>query len=126
MTVGRFTCAGVLIAGVLLLIPGFVAESRAAGAFAIGKCAAYGQAFDYASEEAARAAAQKQCSGSCTTIVMKHACAAMAVDLTNPCGPFGYAVRPLITGTLNAASRECYKNGGKECVIRAWACDERG
>jgi len=126
MTVGGIASAGVLIAGALLVMPGLVTVSHAAGAFAIGKCAAYGQAFDYPSEVAARAAAQKQCSGSCTTIIMKHACAAMAVDLTNPCGPFGYAVRPQITGTLNAASRECYKNGGKECVIRAWACDARG
>ncbi|MCL2714488.1 MAG: DUF4189 domain-containing protein [Alphaproteobacteria bacterium] len=110
----------------MLLMPGLVPASRAAGAFAIGKCGAYGHAFDYANEAAARAAAQKQCSGSCTTILMNHACAAMAVDLTNPCGPFGYAVRPEIAGTLNAASRECYKNGGRECVIRAWACDVKG
>ena len=27
---------------------------------------------------------------------------------------------------LNEATRECYKFGGKECVIRAWACDAKG
>ena len=27
---------------------------------------------------------------------------------------------------LNAATRECYKFGGSECVIRAWACDAKG
>ena len=30
------------------------------------------------------------------------------------------------SATLNAATRECYKYGGKECVIRAWACDAKG
>ena len=61
-----------------------------------------------------------------TTITMKRACAALAVDMTNPCGPHGYAVRPHISGSLNEATRECYKFGGKECVIRAWACDAKG
>jgi hypothetical protein len=101
-------------------------EAQAAGAFAVGKCGAYGQAFDFPAEAAARAAAAKQCKGECTTVTMKRACAAMAVDLANPCGPYGYAVKPRISSTLNAATRECYKFGGKECVIRAWACDAKG
>ena len=33
----------------------FVTESWAAGAFAVGKCGAYGQAYDYAGEAGARA-----------------------------------------------------------------------
>ena len=44
----------------------FVTESWAAGAFAIGKCGAYGQAYDYAGEAGALAAARKQCKGECT------------------------------------------------------------
>ncbi len=35
-------------------------------------------------------------------------------------------MRPHISSSLNDATRECYKFGGKECVIRAWACDARG
>jgi hypothetical protein len=104
----------------------FVTESWAAGAFAIGKCGAYGQAFDYAGEAGARAAALRQCKGDCTAVTMKRACAALAVDMTNPCGPHGYAVKPRISSSLNAATRKCYEFGGKECVIRAWACDARG
>jgi hypothetical protein len=57
---------------------------------------------------------------------MKRACAALAVDMANPCGPHGYAVRPHISSSLNEATRECYKFGGKQCVIRAWACDAKG
>src|ERR1700735_5141451 len=104
----------------------FVTESWAAGAFAIGKCGAYGQAFDYAGEAGARAAALKQCKGDCTAVTMKRACAALAVDMTNPCGAHGYAVKTRISSSLNAATRKCYEFGGKECVIRAWACDARG
>ena len=118
-----------LLVPALTLVVGasrLVTETWAAGAFAIGKCGAYGQAFDYAGEAGARAAALKQCKGECTAVTMKRACAALAVDMTNPCGPHGYAVKPKISSSLNAATRKCYEFGGKECVIRAWACDAKG
>jgi Domain of unknown function (DUF4189) len=104
----------------------FVTESWAAGAFAIGKCGAYGEAYDYAGEAGALAAARKQCKGECTTMTMKRACAAFSVDMANPCGAHGYAVKSRISNSLNEATRKCYEFGGKECVIRAWACDARG
>jgi Domain of unknown function (DUF4189) len=112
---------------VLLGVTRFITETRAAGAFAIGKCGAYGQAYDYSAEGAAKAAALKQCQGGdCKMITMKRACAAFAIDMANPCGAHGYAVRPKISNSLNEATRECYKFGGKDCVIRAWACDAKG
>jgi hypothetical protein len=119
-----------LIVFVLTVVLGatrFVTETRAAGAFAIGKCGAYGQAYDYPAEGAAKAAALRQCQGGdCKTITMKRACAAFSIDMANPCGAHGYAVRPKISSSLNEATRECYKFGGKDCVIRAWACDAKG
>ena len=110
----------------LLGVSGFITKARAAGAFAVGKCGAYGQAYDYPAEAAARAAALKQCKGNCTAVTMKRACAAFAVDMANPCGAHGYAVKPRISSSLNAATKKCYEFGGKECVIRAWACDAKG
>ena len=104
----------------------FVTEAWAAGAFAIGKCGAYGQAYDFGGEAAARAAALKQCRGDCTAVTMKRACAALAIDMANPCGAHGYAVKDRISSSLNEAPRKCYVFGGKECVIRAWACDAKG
>ena len=101
-------------------------QAWAAGAFAVGKCGAYGQAFDYPAGATARAAALKQCKGNCTALTMNRACAALAVDMTNPCGAHGYAVKPKISHSLNAATKKCYEFGGKECVIRAWACDAKG
>jgi hypothetical protein len=106
--------------------PQFAGPAQAAGAFAIGKCGAYGQAIDYSAEQAALAAARKQCKGQCSTVTMKRACAAFAVDMSNPCGAHGYAVKPQISSSLNAATKKCYDFGGKECVIRAWACDAKG
>jgi len=115
-----------LLAASRFITETWITESKAAGAFAVGKCGAYGQAYDYPAEDAARIAALKQCRGQCTTVTMKRACAALAVDMTNPCGAHGYAVKPKISSSLNAATRKCYEYGGKECVIRAWACDARG
>ncbi len=102
------------------------APAHAAGALAVGKCGAYGQAYDYPAEESARAAALKQCKGTCETVIMKRACAALSLDMANPCGAHGYAVASRISNTLNAAMKKCYDFGGKECVIRAWACDAKG
>jgi hypothetical protein len=104
----------------------FVGKAWGAGAFAVGKCGAYGQAYDYPAVAAARAAALKQCKGDCTAVTMKRACAALSVDMANPCGAHGYAVAPKISSSLNAATKKCYEFGGKECVIRAWACDAKG
>ena len=101
--------------------------AQAVGALAVGKCGAYGQAFDYPAEGAAIAAARKQCKGDCATVTtMKRACAALSIDMKNPCGAHGYAVTPRISSALNAATKKCYDFGGKECVIRAWACDAKG
>jgi hypothetical protein len=115
-----------ILALTVLLAGSRFSETFAAGAFAVGKCGAYGRAYDYPAEAPARAAALKQCKGQCTAVTMKRACAALAVDMANPCGAHGYAVKPKISSSLNAATRKCYDLGGRECVIRAWACDAKG
>lgn len=125
--VTRHRAKSILVVALMLAAAQSATKAQAAGAFAIGKCGAYGQAFDYAGEADALAAARKQCKGDCpTTLTMKHACAALSVDMTNPCGAHGYAVKPRISSSLNEATRKCYNFGGKECVIRAWACDAKG
>ena len=49
----------------------------------------------------------------------------VAGDMTNLCGAHGYAVKPKLSNSLNPI-RKCYEFGGKECVIRGWACDAKG
>ena len=60
----------VLALTLILGVSGFITSAWAAGAFAVGKCGAYGQAFDYPAEAAARAAALRQCQGNCTAVSM--------------------------------------------------------
>lgn len=124
-TVAR-SCAFFSVVLVFAFVAHFAAPAQAAGALAIGKCGAYGQAFDYPAEQSARAAALKQCKGDCSAVTMKRACVALSLDMTKPCGAHGYAVAPRISSALNEAMKKCYAFGGKECVIRAWACDAKG
>jgi hypothetical protein len=44
----------------------------------------------------------------------------------NACGAHGYAVATRLGHAQNQALRQCYQFGGKDCVIRAWACDAKG
>jgi hypothetical protein len=109
-----------------LSIAGIVA-AEAAGAFAIGACGAYGYAYDYQRSTDARTAALGKCSGECKVVgVMRRGCAALAVDAKQPCGSYGWALRSHLGQAQNLSLRRCYDFGGRDCVVRAWACDERG
>jgi len=103
------------------------AAANAAGAIAIGKCAAYGFAYDYPDVEAAQAAALEKCTGPCKQIVTtQKGCVAFAIDGRNPCGAHGFANAPKLGLAQNTALKFCYKHGGRDCVIRAWICDSKG
>jgi hypothetical protein len=119
------------LAGVILgiCILGMSAPAgQAAGAMAIGTCAAYGYAFDYRNADAARVAAQGKCNGAdCKVVVtLRRSCAAFAIDGHRPCGPHGYASARRLGQAENVALKSCYKFGGRDCVIRAFACDVKG
>jgi hypothetical protein len=124
--VGSLVRLGVLLAVVIAIVWHTSGSARGAGALAVGRCGAYGNAFDYPTPASAVQAAKTKCDGVCTTVTMKRACAAFAVDLKNPCGSFGYAVAPQISSALNTSMKNCYKFGGHDCVIRTWACDAKG
>jgi hypothetical protein len=98
----------------------------AAGALAIGTCGAYGFAYDYAREIEASRAALGKCVGGCKVVPLRRACGAIAIDGANACGSHGYAVAPRLGVAQNTALRQCYEHGGKDCVIRAFACDAKG
>jgi hypothetical protein len=103
-------------------------SGHAAGAMAVGQCAAYGYAADFAKADAARAAAQGKCIGRDCKVVMtlKRSCAAFAIDGHRPCGPHGFASARRLGEAENVALKSCYQYGGKDCVIRAFACDVKG
>jgi hypothetical protein len=112
--------AGLLIAG--------IGASCAAGALAVGACGAYGYGFDFRNATDARAAAIGKCSGRDCKVVgeIRRGCAAMAIDAKNPCGSYGWAINSHLGKAENASLRRCYDFGGRDCVVRAWACDEKG
>jgi Domain of unknown function (DUF4189) len=105
-----------------------VASAHAAGALAVGTCGTYGFAYDYRATDAARTAALGKCKGESCKIVtaVKSGCAAFAVDGRNFCGPNGYASATRLALAQNNALQQCYRFGGKDCVIRAWVCDAKG
>ncbi len=110
--------AGALIAN--------VAVAHAAGALAVGECGAYGFAYDFSREAAANRAALSKCAGGCKVVPVSRACGAVAIDGKNACRAHGYAVAARLGQAQNLALRQCYQFGGKDCVIRAWACDAKG
>ena len=100
--------------------------ANAAGALAVGSCAAYGYAYDYPTADAAQAAAIEKCGSTCKKVVTTDkGCVALAVDGHQPCGPNGFANASRLGAAQNTALKYCYKFGGKDCVIRAWICDGR-
>jgi len=102
--------------------------ARAAGALAVGACGAFGEAYDYDSLTAARETALAKCQGDACRVLTtsKRSCAAFAVDFANPCGAYGWGRGAKLGATQNAALEACYREGGKECVIRTFFCDARG
>lgn len=105
-----------------------VNTARAAGALAIGSCGAFGEAYDFRTVEEARKSALAKCqTDTCRVVaVAKRGCAAFAVDFTNACGAHGWGKAPKLGRSQNEALRSCYKDGGKECVIRTFFCDAKG
>ena len=123
----------VVIASLLLAIATMtfvtVSVARAAGALAVGSCGAFGEAYDYETLAAARDSAMSKCQGEGCRVVAttsKRNCAAFAVDFANPCGAFGWGRGAKLGATQNAALQACYREGGKECVIRTFFCDAKG
>ena len=105
-----------------------IGAANAAGALAVGVCGAYGYGFDYSKIADARVAALGKCSGGrCKVVgVIRKGCAAMAVDAKNPCGSYGWALNSHLGKAENISMQRCAQFGGRECVVRAWACDEKG
>jgi hypothetical protein len=122
---GRVSVFAAVTAGILIAAIG---AAHAAGAFAVGACGAYGYGYDYRKVTDARAAAMKKCSGNACKVVgdIRRGCAALAVDAKHPCGSYGWALNSHLGKAENISLRRCFELGGRDCVVRAFACDEKG
>ncbi len=119
--------ASLLLATATLMLVA-VSKVRAAGALAIGKCGAFGEAFDFHSIGEARKNALAKCTGEACRVVatVERGCAALAVDFANGCGAHGWGKASDLGQAQNAALKSCYRDGAKECVIRTFFCDGKG
>src|ERR1039457_5466033 len=110
------------------LVAATLLPARAAGALAIGACGAFGEAHDFRTVDEARKSALAKCqSDTCRVVtVAMRGCAVFAVDFANACGAHGWGKAPKLGRSQNEALRSCYKEGGKECVIRTFFCDAKG
>ncbi|MGB7257508.1 MAG: DUF4189 domain-containing protein [Pseudolabrys sp.] len=127
-SVMRALVAATLLLATATLMLVAVNTARAAGALAIGKCGAYGQAYDFANAKEASESALGKCEGKPCRVVTttKHGCAAFSVDGTDPCGAHGWGRGSRLGSAQNDALRSCYKDGGKDCMIRTFFCDAKG
>ncbi len=125
ISLGRRFAFAAVTAGTLIAAIG---AAHAAGAFAVGACGAYGYGYDYRKVTDARTAAIKKCSGHACKVVgdIRRGCAALAVDAKHPCGSYGWALNSHLGKAENISLRRCYEFGGRDCVVRAFACDEKG
>jgi hypothetical protein len=105
-----------------------IGGAHAAGSLAVGACGAFGYGYDYRKLTEARTVAMKRCVGQACKIVgdIRRGCAALAIDAKHPCGSFGWAINTHLGKAENASLKRCYDFGGRDCVVRAWACDEKG
>src|ERR1041385_1686822 len=118
--------AALLLATATLMLVA-VNTARASGALAIGACGAFRQAFDSGTDEEGRKRPLASCSGRGCRVVttVKGGCAALAVDFTSGCGAHGWGKAAKLGGAQNVALKGCYRDGGKECVIRTFFCDAK-
>lgn len=119
--------ASLLLASVALMLVA-VTTARAAGALAVGACGAYGEAYDFRTVAEARESALTKCRGAACRVVatVRRGCSAFAVDFVDPCHAQGWGKGPRLGRSQNAALQSCYRDGGKECVIRTFFCDAKG
>jgi hypothetical protein len=115
--------AALLLATATLMLVA-VNTARATGALAIGACGA----FDFPTADEARKSALSTCSGQDCRVVatVQHACAALVVDFTSGCGAHAWGKATKLGQAQNVALKGCYRDGGKECVIRTFFCDAKG
>jgi hypothetical protein len=119
--------AALLLATATLMLVA-VNTARAAGALAIDTCGAFGKSYDLLTAAAARKSALAKCAGSACRVVasVQRGCAALAIDYINPCAPHGWGKSAGLGRAQNVALRICYRDGGKECVIRTFFWDGKG
>ena len=107
------------------------ADDDTVGALAIdgNQGTAWGWAVGEATEADAQRAAVDECGQGCTSVLtFRDGCAAYAADQEPGSSAYGWASEDAThLEVTKAALDECASQGGKDCLVRVWACsDGRG
>ena len=117
----------IVVRAVIMSVIGLagMGTASAAGALAVGACGAYGQAYGFRTVDGAQNSALAQCKAPGCRIVatLRKTCAALAVDVANPCTAYGAGRAARLGAAQNSALQQCYRGGGKDCIIRTFVCD---
>lgn len=98
------------------------ANGRCWGAVGVGPGGAWGNAYDYPSQQAAAQAVQNSCQGDCTTIkTFFNSCGAIA---QGDSGGWGWAWHVSKQEAQSRAIAYCVPND-RNCRITTWACTSR-
>lgn len=111
-----------------LSLLGAAATARAAGALAIdnNRGSAYGFSHDYANMGDAERRALSECGRNCRVVLrFQTGCGAYAADQSSGSSVYGWGTASSRDAAQNRAREECRRAGGRNCVLRAWACNAR-
>ena len=127
-TLRALVVATLLLATATLMLVA-VNTARAAGALAIGACGAFGEAYDFRTVDEARTERAGEMprrhlpGGDRRQARLRRLRGRFHQSLRRPWLGQGTAARPR---ARTKRLRSCYKDGGKECVIRTFFCDAKG
>lgn len=111
-----------LVAAMPLPAMAACANGKCWGAVGVGPNGAWGNAYDYPSQNAAAQAVQNRCGGNCTTIkTFFNSCGAIA---QGDFGGWGWAWNVNKNEALSSAIAYCVPND-RNCRVTTWACTSR-
>lgn len=100
--------------------------SFAAGALAIdhNQGSQHGFSYGYAQMEDAEQRALEECGSNCQVVVrFNRGCAAYATDQSAGSTLYGWAIKDSEASAQQRAIFECTSRGGRQCIVRVWACE---
>jgi hypothetical protein len=84
----------------------------------------FGISHSFRSRQEARNRAMRECGRNCSVVLEFNACAAYAADESRRGSAFGWAEHRSANAAEDRALRECRKQGGRRCGVRASACND--
>lgn len=115
-----------LLIGLLASVGSSSALANGALAIDYNQGEAWGASYDHRSMRGAERAALRKCGPDCQIVLqIPEGCGAYAVDHAYGSTVYGYALANDSDRAKRRALRFCREHGGRQCAIRAWACNSQ-